>query len=192
MSEVDVLERELEADHPQQIKMTVLGWGALQQHGFAARVLNYVNLPYVDRETCRRAMYPHRVFDNMICAGDIKYGGVDACQGDSGGPLVIKRWREDNKQNKTTSTDENVREGKTFLFDFSHDIHDLFVDRNYDDNDEYQYPDDDTKEIVEKPHAYELAGLVSWGVGCGQKNYAGVYTDIASFKDWIDEIMRKS
>ena len=66
------------------------------------------------------------------------------------------------------------------------------MDRNYDDNDEYQYPDDDTKEIVEKPHAYELAGLVSWGVGCGQKNYAGVYTDIASFKDWIDEIMRKS
>ncbi len=24
----------------------------------------------------------------MLCAGNLKHGGIDACQGDSGGPLV--------------------------------------------------------------------------------------------------------
>jgi secreted trypsin-like serine protease len=32
----------------------------------------------------------------MLCAGDVRRGGVDACQGDSGGPLVRRgdggRW----------------------------------------------------------------------------------------------------
>ena len=191
---MNLLERELEANAHQQITMTVLGWGALHQHGYASTILNYVNLPYVGWEDCRKAMYPHHVFENMICAGDITHGGIDACQGDSGGPLVIRRLREeavtaDDKQNKTVD-DKNVKEGKSFLFNF--DIGDLFVDRNYDDDDEYDYPEDEfvTSDIVEDPHEYELAGLVSWGVGCGQKNVAGVYTNVASFRDWIDEMMR--
>ena len=56
-------------------------------------------MPYVDDERCAdaygRAGYPFSARE-MICAGDLDRGGVDACQGDSGGPLARRdadgRW----------------------------------------------------------------------------------------------------
>ena len=71
-------------------QMTVLGWGTLYQGGPTAKILNYVNLPYVTMRSCRSAMRPHTIYDSMICAGDLRNGGIDACQGDSGGPLVYR------------------------------------------------------------------------------------------------------
>ena len=48
--------------------------------GSTARILRYVDVPYVSLEECRNTMRGVKIYDEMICAGNIKYGGKDACQ----------------------------------------------------------------------------------------------------------------
>ncbi|CAG9806846.1 unnamed protein product [Chironomus riparius] len=36
------------------------------------------------------------------------------------------------------------------------------------------------------PDKYYQAGIVAWGVGCGQKDVPGVYANVAHFRNWID------
>lgn len=78
---------------------TVLGWGAVREGGTLQRRLRAARVPFVSDERCgdryRSAGYPF-TGRKMICAGDLRHGGVDSCQGDSGGPLVRRdqagRW----------------------------------------------------------------------------------------------------
>ncbi|CAL4103096.1 unnamed protein product, partial [Meganyctiphanes norvegica] len=36
--------------------------------------------------------------------------------------------------------------------------------------------------------SYQLAGIVSWGIGCGQRGIPGVYVNIRYYLDWINSI----
>ena len=38
---------------------------------------------------------------------------------------------------------------------------------------------------------WKVAGIVSWGVGCGQPGVPGVYVKLAHFKHWIDSIVMR-
>jgi secreted trypsin-like serine protease len=68
--------------------LVVTGWGATTEGGHSVRDLRFVEVPYVERDTCNRPLaYDGRITKNMICAG-VDAGGKDSCQGDSGGPLT--------------------------------------------------------------------------------------------------------
>lgn len=69
--------------------LIVTGWGATAENGSPVRDLRYVEVPFVERETCNRPLaYDGQITNNMICAG-LDVGGKDSCQGDSGGPLTV-------------------------------------------------------------------------------------------------------
>nr|XP_013002919.1 prothrombin isoform X1 [Cavia porcellus] len=85
-------------------KGRVTGWGNLREvwksstGNLQPSVLQVVNLPIVDRSTCKSSTRIH-ITDNMFCAGFKPQEGKrgDACEGDSGGPFVMKssfnnRW----------------------------------------------------------------------------------------------------
>lgn len=38
---------------------------------------------------------------------------------------------------------------------------------------------------------YLQAGIVAWGIGCGDLNVPGVYADVSRFRDWIDQNMQR-
>jgi secreted trypsin-like serine protease len=67
----------------------VLGWGSTAEDGPQQSSLHAAHVPFVPDARCAKA-YRGNLFvkSQMICAGDLEHGGVDACQGDSGGPLV--------------------------------------------------------------------------------------------------------
>lgn len=96
------------------VTLTLTYFTPTQEDGLPAKTLQSVELPIVDRETCRKLNKRFTITDRMICAG----GQVnkDSCSGDSGGPLAV--------------------DGK-------------------------------------------LAGIISFGDGCGNRDTPGVYSNIA-------------
>ncbi|KAJ8921967.1 hypothetical protein NQ315_008604 [Exocentrus adspersus] len=41
-----------------------------------------------------------------------------------------------------------------------------------------------------KGERYFQAGIVAWGIGCGENQIPGVYVNVALFRDWIDEQLK--
>jgi secreted trypsin-like serine protease len=118
-------------DHGQ---FRALGWGATHTGGAQQTRLRTVLVPYVADKACAKA-YRGESFvpSDMICAGNLKHGGVDSCQGDSGGPLVRR------------------------------DDHGGYVE----------------------------VGIVSWGDGCAQAGYPGVYTQVSAYTSMIHTAMNR-
>jgi len=106
----------------------VSGWGDLEyDSGSYPNILQVVTVPFVSDNVCKDKYGNDRITEQMVCAGNIEEGGIDACQADSGGPLT---WKDTN--------------GK-----------------------------------------WNIIGVVSWGGGCADPRYPGVYAEVFKVLDWI-------
>lgn len=41
--------------------------------------------------------------------------------------------------------------------------------------------------VCEANGSWQLVGIVSWGVGCGEKDIPGVYVKVAMYESWIQK-----
>lgn len=41
--------------------------------------------------------------------------------------------------------------------------------------------------LVNDQERYTQAGIVAWGIGCGENNIPGVYANVAAARYWIDQ-----
>jgi secreted trypsin-like serine protease len=41
--------------------------------------------------------------------------------------------------------------------------------------------------VCENGGSWYLAGIVSWGIGCGQYDVPGVYTKVSEYSEWIQK-----
>ncbi|XP_023323236.1 clotting factor B [Eurytemora carolleeae] len=173
LSKINLMSTEYNLEKVPDVKLTVMGWGALSEGGPTPFLLTAVQVPYVRIEHCRQHMSPYMISEGMFCAGDIYDGGVDSCQGDSGGPIVY------------SVEDYSIKASKRKMFLNL----DMFgkgkeEERKEDENEEIVKEEEEEEMIedsLEVEKEYVLAGLVSWGYSYAEPGYAGVYNNISYF-----------
>lgn len=125
--------------------------------GRVASVLQKAAVRIVNSTVCQSLM-SDEVTEGMLCAGVLK-GGVDACQ-------------------VAETTHQVPRACSSGSALFCSCTADLLV---------FQGDSGGPLSITSPSGRVFLAGVVSWGHGCGRRNKPGVYTRTTKYRSWIKE-----
>ena len=60
---------------------TISGWGTTEKEDFPAE-LRVAQVPIISQAKCRTCYRASQITDNMVCAGKLGQGGLDACKGE--------------------------------------------------------------------------------------------------------------
>ena len=91
LSSIGLVTPELEINGAidEDVMVTVLGWGTMNERGSVTPLMRMVDLPVVSNARANaKNSYNGLVKDSMLAAG-FDEGMRDSCQGDSGGPLTV-------------------------------------------------------------------------------------------------------
>lgn len=138
-------------------ELIVTGWGLTTDMGIVSPLLNYVAVHLINQTTCSHNYQYIATISTKMFCAGSPHGGKDSCQGDSGGPLVSYAQPSLLPASGSNFKSKGSDEAQRKLR----------WQRN-----------------VLKPTQY---GIVSWGVGCGETHYPGVYANVATLRLWIDE-----
>ncbi|GLH15203.1 Trypsin-7, partial [Gryllus bimaculatus] len=185
----------------------VTGWGQTFEHGPFSDTLRVVSVPILSEDTCKWVY--DSITPRMLCAG-YSDGGKDACGCDSGGPLVsdgeqvgLVSWGDGCARPCKPGVYANVVNLRSWITSITGYVHVPVVSNNLC---AYYYGygrisrrmlcagfSQGGKDSCEGDSGGPLVagevqvGVVSWGNGCAQPNYPGVYTSVASLRSWIEK-----
>ncbi|XP_070505081.1 venom protease-like [Chironomus tepperi] len=156
------------------------GWGRTQEGGHSANVLQEIQLPVVDNNQCRQnyaainKVVSEKQFNEAVLCAGYEEGGRDTCNGDSGkAKIIIQTFKWISivmtiyKQIRRRNF--NIDAINEFSFSFCGPL---------------MFP------LVKNGEAnYFQIGIVSYGIGCARAEVPGVYARVATFSDWIKNIV---
>ncbi|KAI4577820.1 hypothetical protein MJT46_019351 [Ovis ammon polii x Ovis aries] len=142
----------------------ITGWGALREGGPTSNGLQKVDVQLIPQDLCSEA-YRYQVTPRMLCAG-YRNGKKDACQVT---PVECARGRGEGTALITQGPALGSQQPAAASWQGGLGCGPL---------------------VCKEPSGrWFLAGLVSWGLGCGRPNYFGVYTRITGVISWIQQVL---
>lgn len=148
------------------------GWGkdAFGDFGKYQNILKEVDVPVVSHQQCERQLqqtrlgYDFKLHQGFVCAGGEE--GKDACKvGSFYKPRVLSR--------PYPRASLSLRDPVLTPFSFC------------------PQGDGGGPMVCERGGSWQVVGVVSWGVGCGQSGVPGVYVKVAHYLDWIRQVTNR-